>query len=350
MVAFGESRPDRVGRRRTQTLAGLALAALAAAPASPASAAAPRASKLTFSAGPLVRTPYFQFHTAGGDLLSGRLRLRNTSGRTITVLLRPTDLGTANTGGATFDAPASGRPGRWLKLAKRSVALHPGQSAVVSFRAVLPKGLAPGEHYAGIVAFDEAQLASGGKAAKPSRSTEILLRHVTRVGLPIRFTVPGPSERKLELSTVGFDSNAAGALLRLGLRNSGNQLVRRTTLSLKVVRGGRTVLARSGAISDFVPGAAIRYPVLWPGRPVRGSYHLTGAIRPAGGPVVRIDQDVTFGNRQARAFKRATGASAAGNGGSSPFVSVILGVAVLIALAMTVAYIRMRRQLRRARS
>src|SRR4051794_7480472 len=136
----------RMRAHRTATLGWLALAAFAAAPATHASGAPPSASKLTFSAVPLVRTAYFQFRAAPAGSVSGRLRLRNTSRRAITVLLRPTDIGTANSGGATFDPPSPGGPGRWLTLAERRVALRPQQSTVTSFHIRLPANVGTGEH------------------------------------------------------------------------------------------------------------------------------------------------------------------------------------------------------------
>jgi hypothetical protein len=348
--AAGKRLVYRVAARRAATLGWLALAAFAAAPASSAFGATSSASNLTFSAVPLVRSAYFQFRAVPGSSVNGRLRLTNTSRKTLTVLLRPTDVGTANGGGATFDPSSRGQAGRWVTVAERSVVLRPHQSKVASFRVKLPANVTAGEHYAGLVAFDRAQLGTGGKAAKSGRSTKVVLRHVTRVGLPIRITVPGPITRKLQFTGASFDSNAGGAMLRLGLRNSGDEIVRETSVSLKAVSGARTVMRRTGAIRDFVPGATIRFPVAWPGQPARGTYHLTGTVQPAGAPAIHINQDVSFGTTQARALKRATGQAPSGSTGhGSALIWLILGVAIVVAFGMTVAYMRMRREVRRAR-
>lgn len=195
------------------------LCATALAASAPAAAAPQKSSDVGFFVAP-VGTPSLRFVAQPGEQTSGRVRIENLSGSPRTIRLTTSDLVTADTGGASFPAEAPKAVGTWLELDRAKVHLSPGAHAIVGFRAVLPSTAEPGEHYAGIVAVDAADAAA---AERPAQGEGVEIRHLARLALPVRLTVPGPLTRRLALTDMQFTVDASGSSLRVELQNAGNQ-------------------------------------------------------------------------------------------------------------------------------
>lgn len=328
---------------RIRLLCALALAAPAAAPAAAQSA------PVDFDLEPAARSAFPRFDgVRPGASVNTAIRLENRSRRPRIIRLQNLDLTTADTGGIIFGPDGPRRTGQWITVAERDVRLDGRSSRVVRLHANVPTDAAPGDHYAGVVAVDRAALRRAASKAGNGRSVE--LKHVTRLGLPVRFRVPGRAVRRLDLGKVGFGVDAAGSRIDVGLRNTGRRLVKRADADLRVVRAsdGKQLFRQRGAIADIVPDAAIAYPVAWQGRLTEGRYRIVGTIRPHGAPVIHVDEQVSFTQTRSKELERHTGTPAAPAEDLPWLLLGALGAAVLVAGALAAGYLRLRRRLEAA--
>lgn len=328
-------------RSLARTCALLTVAASAAPSAAQASAPVP------FSFSAVGTADYHRFDVRAADDVRGAVRVVNRSGRTRVVRLQALDLVTGDRGGIVF---RSGRPaatGRWLRLDRRDVRLRPGAAARVGYTARVPSRVSPGEHYAGIVAIDRADLRAAGQ--RPSARRGVVLRHVTRLALPVRFTVAGPADRRMAAGRADFAADAAGSRIDLPLRSTGAKLIRSTKVDVAVRdERGRTLFTHRATLAEFVPRTIARYPITWRGRAAEGRYRLVGTVSPKGAPAIRVDQKLEFTRRRAQDLEEQTGEQAAPAASPPLLLLAGLAVALLAAIAATVAYVRLRRRLRAA--
>jgi len=309
------------------------------------------ANRPKFELSPVTKDPYPRFVARPGQTVSGAVRLRSRTGKPQIVRLQALDLVTARTGGIEF---ASGRPnatGAWLKLGRHDVALPARATRIIRFTARVPANALPGQHYAGIVAINRAELR---RANAPADKAGVELRSVTRIALPVLFRLPGAASRSVAARRLAFASNASGSRLDLDLRSTGRLLIRGTKVDLRVSeQGGRRLFRHKATLAEFIPQTTIRYPVAWRGTPKYGTYRLTGTVKPKGGPVLRIDKTVTFGRPEAKKVRQQTGVVPSGDpeAGGPPLILIIaLGAALLLAIAASVGYLRLRRRLVNAKA
>ena len=328
-------------------LIGATSAVLAGVLVTPAGAA----TRPTFELSPTTKDSYPRFVARPGQTVRGAVRLHSRSAKRQTVRLQALDLVTAHTGGIEF---ASGRPhatGAWLKLQRHDVALPPRATRVIRFTARVPSGAAPGQHYAGIVAIDRAQLR---RANAPASKAGVVLRAVTRIALPVRFRLPGAAGRGVAARRLAFAADATGSRLDLDLRSTGRLLIRETKVDLHVAElGGRKLFRHRATLSEFVPKTTIRYPIAWRGTPKPGVYRLTGTVKPKNGAVVHVDKTVRFGKPEAKKVQQmeAVAPSDRADAGGPPLMLIIaLGAALLLAIVACAAYLRLRRRLASARA
>jgi hypothetical protein len=325
-------------------LCGITLAASAAA-SPPAFAAAKGPAKVGFFIAP-VGKPSLRFAAKSGETITGRVRVQNLASRSRTVRLTAADLVTADTGGASFPATAPKKVGTWLELDREQVRLAPHTGTTVRFQAHVPPQARTGEHYAGIVAVDAAEAAA---ARRPSKARGgVSVRHLARLALPVRLTVPGALATRLALTEMHFGVDASGSSLRVGMRNAGNQIIRETGIELQVTQDGKSLLSVRDELRDFITGSAISFPAAWRGPLRRGSYRVTGVIRPQGGPPVPVDQTVAFTPKLAHKLERKTGQPSAPGDAQPIWIWIALAVALTAAGAVSVAYVRLRRRLHTA--
>ena len=320
-------------------LCGITLAA-SAATSRPAFAGAKGPAKVGFFIAP-VGKPSLRFAAKSGETITGRLRVQNLASRSRTVRLTAADLVTADTGGASFPATAPKTIGTWLELDRDQVRLAAHAGATVRFEAHVPAQATTGEHYAGIVAVDAAEAAEARNTPSKARGG-VSVRHLARLALPVRLTVPGPLAARLALTEMHFGVDASGSSLRVGMRNAGNQIIRETGVELEVTQDGRSLLSVRNEIRDFITGSAISYPAAWRGQLKRGSYRVTGVIRPQGGPPVAVDQTVSFTPKLADKLERKTGQPVAPVDGPPTWIWIALAVALAATGSVTVAYVRLR--------
>lgn len=314
-----------------------------AARASAPPAKAPVATGFTVTA--VGQDGFYRYAARPGTAVAGRVRVRNLRGRAITVVLSPADAITASTGGVSFPAArVRGAAGSWFTLSRTKVHLAAGASALVGFRATIPAGAGPGEHYAGIVAVDQAEAAT---AAAPSHRRGVSIHHLTRLALPVKVTVPGALVHHVSLKGMTFGVDAAGSKLRLALANDGTIITRGTTIRLAVSSGGRRLFSVDQALGDFLPGTSIAFPVAWRGQLARGTYDVSGVIQPRHAPAIQVSQHVTFTPQLSRQLKDRSGQTAASipSSGPSLLIWLALGAALAVAGFAATAYLRLRRRL-----
>jgi hypothetical protein len=326
--------------RLVALLCATALTASATAPSSPALAANPTPSGVGFVVAPAGR-PMLRFNARPGATITGRVRVQNLDASPRTVRLSPSDLVTADTGGLSFPARAPITVGAWLIIDHPLVRLPGNGERTVRFHATVPADAATGQHFAGIVAVDTGEAVAALAPAKQTRGVSV--RHLTRLALPVRLTAPGLLVTHLAVTRITFGVDAAGSSLRVGLHNDGNEIIRATTINLKVSKGGRKPLVIHQNIKDFIPASAISVPAAWSGQVEQGTYRVTGVIRPHGGSPVHVDQNVTFGAKLARQLERKTGNPAAAKHRQPIWLWIILTSLLTAVGGVTLAYIRLRR-------
>ena len=285
-------------------LASLALAAFAAAPASAAPApAAPKAA--TFGLSAVGQSGALRLRSAPGRTVRGAVLVRNVSRRPIVLRLQPADIANATNGNADYITARRSAAGRWVRLAAATVRLAPKASRKVPFSVRIPAGTRGASHYAGIVAFDAADVTAAARATK-RKGTSFTISRITRQALPITLRLPGPLTRKLTLRSVRIKVDPAGAGLILGLRPGGTILTQSAPVKLRVSRGARTTFRHASTLGQLFPNDSFDFRIPWVGRPTEGDYLVRGVIRPKGAAPVYINQTVTFTPAKVKELKRET--------------------------------------------
>lgn len=119
-------------------------------------------------------------------------------------------------------------------------------------------------------------------------------------------------------------------------------------IDLRVSREGRRLLTVDEDVTDFLPDSSISFPAARAGEIARGTYRVTGVIRPRGGAPVRVDRTRTFASAMAGQLERKTGTPvpAAVEPGRSAWIWLLLGGLLAVVAGVTVAYLRLRRPVR----
>jgi hypothetical protein len=317
-------------------LAGLALAALAAPTRTQAS------DEIDFSLIPLGAHRYFDFKTRPGQTVAGQLGVLSRADHRQTVIFRAVDVGTAATGGLDYGLLSPRRVGRWLTLARRSVTLAPGERVNVPFEAHVPDVTGPGDHLAGLVAYNP----GGGARQRRTRPRGLRLAFRSRLAAAVLLRLPGRRHSQLEFRGAHISVSPSGARIHLRLRNAGNELIKRTGGEVTVSHARGDLLKVPVDLGAFAPDSEILYPLLLPGTPVQGSYHVTGTLQPDGARRVRIAADVELTGHQATRFEQATGKKVTRPSRKSPLLIAAIVFPLLSAGAFAVGYRSARRQLR----
>jgi hypothetical protein len=284
-------------------------------------------------------------HGTPGSVLHGAVLVRNVTGHPVTVDLQPAEIQDASNGNADYSTTHFGQAGAWLRLSASRVVLPTHASRHIGFTVVVPAGAVGASHYAGIVAFDAADMANPAVRKTTKRGSFTFYR-INRQALPITIRLPGPLTRGLALHSAKLIVSPTGAGLVLGLRADGSELIESARIKLRILRGAHTVFRYASTLGQLFPGASLSYRVPWPGSPVPGSYSVVGVVRPVGAPAVNINQTVTYTAKNAVHYRRVTtpGPPAPQPKSIIPawmWAALAIGALAMLALAATV--VRMRR-------
>lgn len=276
---------------------------------------------------------------------------RNVSRRPIVLRLQPANIANATNGSADYITTRRSGPGRWVRLAATTVRLAPKASRKVGFSVTIPAGTRGASHYAGIVAFDAADVTAAARDKKrKAKGTSFKISRITRQALPITLRLPGPITRKLTLRSVKIKVEPAGAGLILGLRPGGTILTQSAPVTLRVSRGPRTILRHSSTLGQLFPGDDLDFRIPWNGRPTEGTYLVRGVIRPKGSAPVYINQSIGFTTARVDELKRETppvAEGAAADAGLPMWVWLALAGAAALLLTLSLAVWRLARRGRR---
>jgi hypothetical protein len=162
----------------------------------------------------------------------------------------------------------------------------------------------------------------------------------------VTLRLPGPLTRSLAVRDVKLDVQPSGAALVLALRPGGSVLIPSARIALRVSRGSRTVLRSDTTLGQLFPGSGVTYRTAWNGRPTKGTYHVTGVIRPKGAAPVRIDRTVAFTPAAVKELKRETPPVATESATVSVPVWVWAAVVLVLILlvGLSVAVVRLKRR------
>ncbi len=315
---------------RAVALIGLVAALVAMSPAATALASGP-----TFALKPVAptETGYFVFKGQPGQTVHGAVRVLNVGDEAGRTSLYPVDATTGQTSGAVYRSRQEPRRdvGAWIKLAKGTVSLAPGQSRVVSFSVQVPAGAAAGQHLGGIVAQRATGRAKPASSAKEGNGFKVRIQELSV--LAVQVNVPGAERAQMSLTGIKAGNQPGHQSVLLGIGNTGNVLVKgRGTLKI-VSNGGRAVQRSSFGLDTFVPDTNIDFPVYIQGKALPpGSYRGTVSISYGGRSLTRTypfkiskaQVQQVFGTQAAQQTPIESSSSSDGT-----LVYVLIGVCVL---------------------
>jgi WxL interacting protein linking bacterial and host surfaces len=323
-------------RRCAAGLASLAAAASLLGLPAPASAAGP-----TFALKPATEAKLGYFVLAGqpGATLRGKVEVANVGSKAGSTSLYAVDATTGATSGAVYRSKQEPRRdvGSWIKLARSTVELMPGESTVVPFSVRVPDEAFAGQHLGGIVAQRSSgviasKVAQGGKK-KSGFTVNIQALSV----LAVQVNVPGPEQPRMTLTGIKPGSQPGHQSLLLGIGNAGNVLVKGSG-SLKVVNhAGRQVQSQSFNLDTFVPKTQIDFPVYIQGKALpAGRYRGTVTIDYRGRSLSRAFPFTITAGQVAQVF--GTTASQPTPGDPSPNNGLLYAFAAITLLSLGAAF------------
>ncbi|MDQ3728326.1 MAG: helix-hairpin-helix domain-containing protein [Actinomycetota bacterium] len=288
-----------------------------------------------FSIAAVDQESFFSFKAEPGASVAGALRLTPDEGRRTEVVLKAVDVRTAATGGIEYGSKDPDGVGSWIHLGETRVTLA-GLPVEVPFKARVPKDAQPGDHFAGIIAYDEQALDE-----QKDTKGQLQLQFVSRLAVATQFTVPGEKSADVQFGGASIDVTPSGALLHLNFANAGNALAEDITGNVLLSQGERPLFREQLEMTSFLPETEIAYPVTFASTPAEDTYRLTGSFRVEKGPRQEIDVLVEFGADQADEFEEETGREPIRAGGVS-LVTIGLVLLGVLLLGATIVVLRRR--------
>jgi hypothetical protein len=283
---------------------------------------------------------YFKLSARSGRTAgAGTIGLRNSSAKTLRVVLDPVEGQTIDTLGSTY-APAGARssgPASWLRVARREVTLAPGQTTAVPITVAVPDTAQPGDYLAGV------SVEALDQQAQSVKRHGVSIASVDRYAIGVETSLPGARHPAIRFTGAALQRQPAGLTFLLRARNSGNAILQGVHGAVQVTRAGHTVLSQPLGPGTFVTGTGIAYPVpAFHETPAQGTrYGIVAELRYPGG-VARLDTTVVFGHRQAVIQQQYGGPPAASSGGTAWWKIALLVAAILYSLATTGLLLRRR--------
>jgi hypothetical protein len=283
--------------------------------------------------------PTFSYALQPGATVEDSATISNYSNVPLTFHLYATDA--LNTPSGDFTLLTGGQKstdvGSWVKLAQDYITVPPATSVQMPFTLTIPADARPGDHSAGLVATSQ--------TTGTDKGAEVLLDR--RAGSRIYLRVNGPIHPALTVENLSSTYHAAlnpldGSLdVRYTVRNTGNvRLAAHQTIAVNDVFGTATE-RKPKDIPELLPGNAITR-----------TQHFTGIAA-----TVRVSTDV--------ALTPYAGTGPTASAGTTPPAAIRASrtsttvhtwaipwtlLAVLLLLALVVAYLRYRRRRRLVRS
>ena len=317
---------------RTLVAASALLLCLTGVATAPARAQPGAVDSPGFSIAAAGQESFFVFESKPGRSVTGTVVLTPEPERATEVVLKAVDVTTAATGGIDYGSADPEGVGRWIDLSESRVTLEGGSSVSVPFEVRVPKGARPGDHFAGIVAYDGDAL-----DAKEGAQRQVQLEFVSRLAIATQIIVPGKKRAEVRFTGASIDVAPSGAVLHVSFDNQGNALAEDIVGNVTLSRDERLILSERLEMTSFLPETSVAYPFPFPRTPAEDTYELTGSFQVGDGPRQEIEAEVEFGSEQAEEFEAETGREAEGTGISAVVIVLIaLGAAALAALVLLV--------------
>ena len=242
---------------------------------------------------------YFVAVAHPGETFTNSVRVRNLGTKAGTALLYAVDATTGKTSGAVYLDRTKPHPGvgSWVTLGASFLTLGPGESKVVPITVHVPAGASPGDHLGGIVAENAALTGATGRGA-----LQINVRHLTIAAVEVQ--IPGTAAAALRIGGAKAGGEHGYQYLYLRLANTGSLTTKPTGRLTVTDASGKEVASRGFNLDTFLPGTAIDYPVLLPGKVLEpGDYRVNAAVtyaaaaigyRRTPGPTKTISRSLPF--------------------------------------------------------
>ncbi|MFZ4755880.1 MAG: hypothetical protein ACOYL4_07710 [Miltoncostaeaceae bacterium] len=177
-------------------------------------------------------------------------------------------------GGTVILNPRTAPPAsaaRWVTVTPSTLALVPGQSAVLDVQSTAPSTARPGDH--------EALILLSGSPVRPGRGT---VQVDVRLGIGMLINVPGDLRRDLVLTRVRERGHGATRTLQIGLTNRGNvnEVIGRGQAKVTFRQGRRVFTRVLPGRRTILPGARATVTIRCPGTLVRSTRAVL-SIRPS---------------------------------------------------------------------
>jgi len=246
----------------------------------------------------------FTYNLNLGETKEDGLRVINNGDQTIVVKLYPVDGTTTAEGSYSLMLEDSPRTdvGGWIHMAANEVEVGPHMEKTVPFTISIPANADAGDHLGGIImeqiATDNTLIGTG-------------LKVVTRVGIRVTETVPGPVVKDLSLTR--FDYHYAGTgvsnfikdlldinrytVFLVGVKNNGNVKLEPTaTLDVKNIFGRSVVHLPDVPLGEVLPrgGENSDVEVVWKDLPFLGRYVATITVDPVKEGMVPQTQQIVI--------------------------------------------------------
>lgn len=280
-----------------------------------------------------------------GARLALPIAVTNLTGQPKDIELRAQDAGTGGSGGITYEDLEDG-PGTWVSPRRRLVTVAPRASLRVEFTVSVPRDVRPGDHFAGIVAYNRSDLEKLDDA--PDEQQSVQLQFISRLGIPIRVRTPGELLAEVVLDDVRLDVTPSGASVDVVFRNTGNVLIPESTGRVNISQGDVQLATRPLKLTSFLPGTDVTVSVPFEGAPAEATYRARGFLEPMFAPVVDFDETVVFGGQESEELEDESGVTAIGadGGGVPAWVWGVVGLAAVLLVALLMQSLRTARSRR----
>jgi hypothetical protein len=285
---------------------------------------------------------YFIIHARGGSTRQEAVIVTNGGTKPLVLEVNAVDGLTGVTSGVVYanrGVPVHGA-GAWVTPKVRRVTVPPRSSTQVRFTVAVPTSARPGDHVAGI-AFEALQPTKSGS----SFSVTVVVRTV--VGIEVE--VPGPATARVRIYSLALaplpGTTIPSAVVTL--EDVGRKLCHP---QLAVALTGQDATTRATqTLGTILPGDRIAYPFRWPGALSEGRYDVS-ATSTGCGPAVVTHTIAAFSLPSTRAGSSSTqvvgptAPLASASSGSSWWLYMLAGFAVLLAAGLAVRLRLLRRR------
>jgi hypothetical protein len=240
---------------------------------------------------------YFKLSARPGHTTdAGQIVLINRSSKHIRLTIFPVDSQTSDTLGSAYGLPGAlhQTATHWIGLSRRTVRIAAHQQTAVSVSVKVPRHGKPGDYLSAI----SIEVPSSLRARAPSRRVSIV--NTERYAIGVETTLPGRRRPLIQFTGASVKRDPAGLSFLLDAGNPGNVILQGVHGWARVTRGKRTVAHTPIGPGTFVRGTSIQFPLrALHETPSQGTtFHVSALMRYRGG-VARLEQNVTFGHRQA---------------------------------------------------